>query len=139
MILLLGLVAAWPVAHYAWVQNAGVSPWKFFGWAMYTTPRFQAQFEFRAIDDGSGAEAESGRLLRYPRRRPEARRALAAYRQAELAWLRQTDPSGLARAVFAAYPRVRQLELKRHLYRYDAETGRPVRETDVRVFDRRSL
>ena len=131
--LLLALVAAWPVAHYAWVQTQGVSPWKFFGWAMYTVPRFQASFEFRSLDGGPEG------ILRYPARSPAGRQAIQQYRQDELAWLRQTDPTEMARAVFAAYPRVRRLELTRRLARYDVDAGLPVSDAFVDVFDRDHL
>lgn len=32
------LVALWPFAHRILVARYDLNPWKFFGWAMYTTP-----------------------------------------------------------------------------------------------------
>ena len=132
MILLLTLVAIWPLAHRAWVHTSGISPWKFFGWAMYTTPRFNAQFDFRALE----ADDTPGPRIQFPIRRPDARLAMRAYRIEELAWARQTDTSGLARAIFAAYPSVDRLELTRKLLRYDPSVGVPIRDVDVMIFDR---
>jgi hypothetical protein len=34
------LLAIWPLVHYALTLTLDISPWKLFGWAMYTTPQF---------------------------------------------------------------------------------------------------
>jgi hypothetical protein len=36
---LLAVLAVWPIAHRALVVHARVDPWRFFGWAMYCTPK----------------------------------------------------------------------------------------------------
>ena len=54
--LLLACFAVWPLAHYALVQHYGLNPWKFFGWAMYTTPRIKPRVEVYALDGGDRVE-----------------------------------------------------------------------------------
>ncbi len=51
--LLLACFAVWPLAHYALVQHYGLNPWKFFGWAMYTTPHIRPRVEVYALDGGN--------------------------------------------------------------------------------------
>jgi hypothetical protein len=141
VIALLVCLAIWPILHRLWVAHSGVSPWKFYGWAMYCQPRFRSQLEFRGLSRSptvSTGTTDEGRLLRYPRRRLDAWRALFAYRRKELAWLRQTDPDDLARAVFAAHPGLRYLALRRHWTRYDTRVSMPVNETEVLLFERLS-
>ena len=107
---------------------------------MYCEPRFRSQLEFRGLPRSPNVSAgtfEEARQLRYPRRRLDALRALVAYRSEELAWLRQTDASDLARAVFAAHPDVQHLALRRHWTRYDIEVSMPVIQTEVLFFERR--
>lgn len=35
-LLALALLTAWPIAHHILVERYELSPWKFFGWSMYT-------------------------------------------------------------------------------------------------------
>ena len=38
LVVLILFLAVWPLVHYALVRSYQISPWKFFGWAMYCRP-----------------------------------------------------------------------------------------------------
>jgi len=44
--------SVWPALHYAMVQRYRMNPWKFFGFAMYTTHVLEPTVEVYALDGG---------------------------------------------------------------------------------------
>jgi len=49
----LAVLAVWPMAHRVLVAEARLSPWRFFGWAMYCTPKLPVEIELTAVHDGA--------------------------------------------------------------------------------------
>lgn len=97
----------WPLAHHALAQAFDWNPWKWFGWAMYTTPARRVRAE---------AWTPEGRPLNLAGVPPAAaERALAAYRE----WSNRrielggsAAPDAFAEALFAAYPEVAAFEVR---------------------------
>lgn len=93
--------AIWPLVHHAAVRTLDLNPWKWFGWAMYTTP--PRMIRLRAVD-------LMGRPLRW-NELSGAQRAAAdtAYvrfhgRRRELGpW---APPDAYARTLFAVFPEI---------------------------------
>ena len=42
----------WPLVHYQLVRRYGLDPWKFAGWAMYTSPTYMPKVEIFELRDG---------------------------------------------------------------------------------------
>ena len=54
---LLALIAVWPAVHHVLAQRYLFDPWRFFGWAMYSTPDQRLLVNVAAVED------ERARLL----------------------------------------------------------------------------
>lgn len=48
VVAVLALLALWPLAHRTLVAQARVDPWRFFGWAMYCTPKLPVMVQLIA-------------------------------------------------------------------------------------------
>ena len=43
------MLAVWPAAHYFVVDALSLSPWNYFGWAMYTVPGPRGSVRVKAV------------------------------------------------------------------------------------------
>lgn len=90
-------LALWPLAHRALVVHYRLTPWRFFGWAMYCAPRLPVVVSIQ-VDTGGGPVAVTGadnRRLRHALRRFTRRRGV---------WGRLARPDALAALALAAHP-----------------------------------
>ena len=53
--LLIAALAVWPAVHYVLVQKFELSPWRYFGWAMYCVPALSPDVTIYLVRD-SGRE-----------------------------------------------------------------------------------
>lgn len=60
VLVFLVLFALWPLGHRWLVAQYQISPWRLFGWAMYTTPRLDPRVDFYSVANGERSP------LRYP-------------------------------------------------------------------------
>ncbi|HSQ00629.1 MAG TPA: hypothetical protein VL049_25680, partial [Candidatus Dormibacteraeota bacterium] len=63
----LAVLALWPLAHRALVWRYDLDPWRFFGWAMYCTPRLPVDVSLFAVEDGARVPVELASLTRAQR------------------------------------------------------------------------
>ena len=117
-ITLLIVVSVWPLAHRGVVHWLDLSPWKFFGWAMYTTPgkRIRA-FPF----DGNDRPLQPGRLP------AEQRRAVMdAYNDFSLHRIESgvlIEPDDFARVLFESFPDVESITILVQILQVDRKTA----------------
>ena len=111
--------ALWPSLHYVLVQRYRMNPWKFFGWAMYTTHVFRPSVEVYALDGGQRVALPiPGRELR----EAEAERARLRDRSRE--WGLLARPDRLARLVGDALAPSEGVEVVIERYGIDPRSGR---------------
>ena len=55
-------VAVWPLIHPAVIRMTGISPWKLFGWAMYTVPARQVGIRVISLESGQPLPVGTPRL-----------------------------------------------------------------------------
>ncbi len=99
------LLAIWPGAHYAIVQATDMSPWKGFGWAMYTRPSFPGTTRLTALDQESGQLATLNLRDLGPLSAREFTRFHARWRRLG----RLADPTAAARRLLVERPTTRSL------------------------------
>ena len=105
VVAVLALLAAWPLAHRALVGRYGVDPWRFFGWAMYCTPKLPVRvsvYERRADERLRVALGDLDPALRKSARRLVNRR---------LRWGTLASVDGFGRQVLAARPDAEAIEI----------------------------
>ena len=68
VVAVLVVLAAWPLAHRALVARYGLDPWRFFGWAMYCTPKLPVMVELTALRGKARMPLLPGALSRDERR-----------------------------------------------------------------------
>lgn len=102
----LALLAVWPLVHRLLVARYDISPWRFFGWAMYCQPAVRLIVDTRVHLDGRELEladalADSSELMRQ-------RFEFAERRQI---WGELLPPDDLARRILDAVPRAQAVEV----------------------------
>jgi len=109
----LGLVALalWPPIHRGLVARYDVSPWRFFGWAMYCQPKIPISIDAFVDVDG----------VRLPLEQAVAERRAIAHSRFEFMQRRETwgtlvEPDEFSRKVLEAVPQADRAEIiVRHL------------------------
>mgnify|MGYP000145873284 CR=1 FL=1 len=99
------VLAAWPLAHRALVARYGLDPWRFFGWAMYCTPKLPVRVALRERRAGAVSEIA---LRDLPR---PARRAASRLKKGRALWGTLASPAGLAAALGASRPDAEGFEI----------------------------
>ena len=124
---LLLLVALWPLVHRGLVARYRIHPWKFGGFAMYTTHRRSLAI---AVDAESGAPVDEQTLSE------RGRAALAAFREERHSYGRLSVPDRAAEAVLLDRPDLDHLKLVVQLLWLDPETGRIASDHESYVYVR---
>lgn len=105
VVAMLAVLAAWPLAHRALVVRYDLDPWRFFGWAMYCTPKLPATISLFAIEDGVRQPVEIRSLSR------DGRRAIAVLRRRRSLWGTLASPDRAGQALLAARPDAEAVEV----------------------------
>jgi hypothetical protein len=105
VVAVLAVLAAWPLAHRALVVRYDLDPWRFFGWAMYCTPKLPATVALFAIEDGVRTPVEIRSLPRADRR------AVYALRRRRGLWGTLASPARAGRVLLAARPEADAVEV----------------------------
>lgn len=127
----LAALAVWPLAHRALVARYELDPWRFFGWAMYCTPKLPVTVDLFTVANGI-REPVALRALERPQRR-----LVYALRTRRAVWGRLASPAPVGAALLAARPDAQAAEVeivrwvldpatasiaeRRAVYRYDRE------------------
>ncbi len=98
VVAVLAVLAAWPLAHRALVTRYDLDPWRFFGWAMYCTPKLPADVSLFTIENGVRIPVSFDDLT------PAQRRSVDALRARRVLWGTLASPSRAGAAVLAARP-----------------------------------
>jgi hypothetical protein len=130
VIALLACVALWPVAHRALVARYGINPWKFAGWAMYTTPVVP---ELAVLFEPKGKELAVLDERTLP---PPARDALERFRIQRTAYGDLARADDLARAVFTARGDLQWLLVATQRLRLDPRTARMTSRREQAIYER---
>lgn len=101
----LAVLAVWPLAHRALVVRYDLDPWRFFGWAMYCTPKLPASIALFAIEQDVRTPVE---LRSLPRRE---RRAVHALRRRRALWGRLASADRVGAILLAARPQAQAVEV----------------------------
>jgi hypothetical protein len=91
---------AWPAAHFGLVHAFGVSPWSWWGWAMYTQP--QPRVQALAFSTADGRALDLRRAT--PERALAVRAAYETFSLDRLAYGTLREPDDFARALLRAFP-----------------------------------
>lgn len=114
----LAVLAIWPLVHIGVVRLTGISPWRGFGWGMYTQPVFDVRVGVKALEAGPGAPAPvaedarvvveeiKGYIKRFQALGPNAR------------------PDRAAQAVARAYPHLKRFAITAEQNALDRESAR---------------
>jgi hypothetical protein len=123
------VLAVWPLLHIALVRSTGISPWRGFGWAMYTVPVLAVEVGFRPLEGQPGETTRGGKeaAVRALKRYLKHYQALGGYASAD----------HLARTVFAAYPGYERIEISVKQHALDRKTARIVEHRNERLRYRR--
>ncbi|MBX3024183.1 hypothetical protein KF840_04655 [bacterium] len=105
VVAVLAVLAAWPLAHRALVARYDLDPWRFFGWAMYCTPKLPAEVRLFAIERGERVEVPVASLS------PPQRRAVDALRDRRAVWGTLASPARAAAALLDARPDAAAVEV----------------------------
>ena len=90
VVAVLAALALWPIAHRALVVQTRLSPWRFFGWAMYCTPKLPVMVELTALRGKARMRLLPGALSR------EERRAVQRLSEQRGVWGTFATPARLA-------------------------------------------
>ena len=112
---ILVVLALWPLIHLVVVHSTGLSPWRGFGWGMYTVPVLNVDVRIRHIEGHSGQPA--------PESRAATERAAQGYLKRYQALGAHAKPDQLAKTVFATYPGFKVIEIVIKQNTLDRETA----------------
>lgn len=98
-------LAAWPLAHRLLVARYDLDPWRFFGWAMYCTPKLPAEVHLFAFENGERVEVPLASLG------DPQRRAVDSLRDRREVWGRLASPARAAAALLDARPAAAAVEV----------------------------
>ena len=105
VVAVLAVLAAWPLAHRALVRRYDLDPWRFFGWAMYCTPKLPADVYLFTIENGVRTAVPVDELT------PAHRRSVYALRARRGLWGTLASPSRAGAALLAARPNAAAVEV----------------------------
>jgi len=129
----LAILAVWPLIHIGVVHKTGISPWRGFGWGMYTQPVLDVRVGLRSLEADPSSK---------PSPTPAAKAALLeemkAYIKHYQALGANAKPGRIARAVLIAYPHFRSFEINTSQYALDTKTALIVEDRSDRFTYRRS-
>lgn len=91
----------WPWVHIALVLIFGVSPWKLYGWGMYSTPQFEPAVQLIELRNG-----KSVGLIEQTNLPEELRMKIRRFQFRRMALGRLAPPDPLASDILAALPRL---------------------------------
>ena len=94
----LAVLAAWPLAHRALVVRYDLDPWRFFGWAMYCTPKLPVDIHLFTVENGVRVPVEPHSLT------PAQRRSVYALQFRRSIWGSLASPERVGSAILAAKP-----------------------------------
>ena len=129
----LAILAVWPLIHIGVVHKTGISPWRGFGWGMYTEPVLDVQVELRPLEADASSkpsptQAEQAALLGEMKNYIKRYQALGA----------NAKPGRIANAVLSTYPHFRSFEINAFQYALDNKTALIVEDRSDRFTYRRS-
>lgn len=126
----LAVLAAWPPAHRALVWRYDLDPWRFFGWAMYCTPKLPAEVALFAIENGQRVPVELRSLSR------EQRRAIYSLRRRRSVWGTLASPARAGAALRAARPQADAVEVVVSKWYLDPTTASIATRAETHRFER---
>ena len=94
----LAVLAVWPLAHRALVVRYDLDPWRFFGWAMYCTPKLPTDIYLFTVENGVRVPVEPRSLT------PAQRRSVYALQHRRSIWGSLASPERVGSAILAAKP-----------------------------------
>ena len=117
-----GLVALalWPLLHILVVRSTGISPWRGFGWGMYTVPVLEVDLAVNPLEGVYAESTEEGQATVIE----EMKRYIRAYQ----ALGSNARPDDIAESVFAAYPGLQLIEIEVIQHALDRKTARIVED-----------
>jgi hypothetical protein len=130
VLVLLALVALWPLVHRGLVARYGLNPWKFFGFAMYCVPSLAPQFRVE-VDYGERVEPLDLTAPHFARARFE----VAAFVQQRAVWGRLATPERVAEALFEVLTRVESVEIEVIDPYFDLDTSKVAVERERHRYD----
>ena len=130
VVAVLAALAVWPLAHRALVWRYDIDPWRFFGWAMYCTPKLPADIDLFAIEDGARVAVELRSLTR------EQRRAIHSLRRRRSLWGTLASPARAGAALRAARPQAEAVEVVVSKWYLDAATATIATHVETHRFGR---
>ncbi len=104
--LLLLAFALWPLAQIGLSLGYEVNPWKLGGWGMYAAPQIPAHVRVWCLDGGDVGVCPFETLP------PDLDPALQEFLRLRLALGRLARPDGLAAALLAGYPELREVRIE---------------------------
>ena len=126
----LAVLAVWPLAHRALVWRYDLDPWRFFGWAMYCTPKLPTDvFLFATEHDDRQAVAIESLT-------PQQRRAVSSLRKRRALWGTLASPDRAGAALLAARPQAESVEVLVSKWYLDPETSMIDTHEEKYVFER---
>lgn len=132
VVTVLAVLAVWPLAHRALVWRYDLDPWRFFGWAMYCTPKLPAEVTLFAITGGARTAVPLSSLSR------EQRRAVHALRKRRAVWGTLASPARAGDALLAARPDAEAVEVVVEKWYLDPATASIATHVEPYRFSRAS-
>lgn len=124
---LLVVLAAWPLAHRYLVSRFDVSPWRFFGWAMYCQPALRPTTRVFVI------ESNDRRRLELP---PSLEAEVRKFERDRYAWGRLHRPDELGEKILAFFPGLQFIEVEIERRNLDPASSRIVATEDLYSYRR---
>lgn len=104
---LLAAVTLWPLVHFGLARTVGISPWKLFGWAMYTTPR--PRVLAYVLEGGTERQLPFDTLS--PARQRELLAAYDAFSKLRIELGSWVEPDEFGQLALRAYPNVASIDI----------------------------
>jgi hypothetical protein len=113
----LAAMALWPLAHHALVRRFEISPWKFFGWAMYCAPAGRMSALLYPVEGGGTPASWAGT-------QPAAvTEAIGDYLNRRRSWGLLLPPDRVAEAVFRSAPELRAVRINVRVMALDPDSA----------------
>lgn len=125
--------AAWPLVHRGLVARYDISPWRFFGWAMYCQPKLDVGLQVLVIEKGRPSRLGTSQIADAI---PGWRGLRRDYLEKRRYLGRLRPPDALAELVRARYPEADAIELVIAKDRLDRETAMIVETTETYRYPR---
>jgi hypothetical protein len=113
------VLLVWPLLHIIVVRSTGISPWRGFGWGMYTVPVLPVQVGVSPLE-GTTEQAKQGQ--------EEMVQAIKMYLKRYQALGGLAKPDAVAHSVFEAYPGLKLIEINVTQHKLDHSTARVVED-----------